>query len=101
MNMSLDAKDNNEHELSHDGSYTSSAATATIRQMEERTAHRMVAGQAITDMSSAIKELVDNALDAKAKTITIRLVSFADTKHPPGIDLIEVSGKLSDDISEH
>ena len=40
--------------------------TPLIRKIGSKTAQRLVAGQAITDLSSAVKELVDNAIDAGA-----------------------------------
>jgi DNA mismatch repair protein PMS2 len=40
-----------------------------IVPMDNGSIQRIVAGQAVTDLASAIKELVDNALDAGAKTI--------------------------------
>ncbi len=40
-----------------------------ILPIEEESVRRIVAGQAVTDLSSAVKELVDNALDANAKSI--------------------------------
>jgi hypothetical protein len=42
---------------------------AVIIPMEAASVQRIVAGQAITDLASAVKELVDNALDAGAKVI--------------------------------
>mmetsp|Transcript_22090 Transcript_22090/g.33512 ORF Transcript_22090/g.33512 Transcript_22090/m.33512 type:complete len:1094 (-) Transcript_22090:91-3372(-) len=56
----------------------------TIIPMEASSVKRIVAGQAITDLASAVKELIDNALDAGAKTINIRLFN-------QGIDIVEVS----------
>mmetsp|Transcript_26329 Transcript_26329/g.39879 ORF Transcript_26329/g.39879 Transcript_26329/m.39879 type:complete len:638 (+) Transcript_26329:99-2012(+) len=56
----------------------------TIIPMEASSVKRIVAGQAITDLASAVKELIDNALDAGAKTINVRLFN-------QGIDIVEVS----------
>lgn len=57
---------------------------ASILPMEESSIQRIVAGQAVTDLASATKELIDNALDAGAKSINIRLFN-------QGIDIVEVS----------
>jgi len=43
--------------------------SSAIRPIEEDSVRRIVAGQAVTDLASAVKELVDNALDAQAKNI--------------------------------
>jgi hypothetical protein len=43
--------------------------SSVIRVMDNSTIHRMVAGQAVADLASAVKELVDNALDAGATRI--------------------------------
>ena len=40
-----------------------------IRPIPADAVRRIVAGQAVTDLASAVKELVDNALDAGSKTI--------------------------------
>ena len=42
---------------------------AVIIPIDSASVQRIVAGQAITDLASAVKELVDNALDAGSKTI--------------------------------
>lgn len=42
---------------------------AVIIPMEASSVQRIVAGQAITDLASAVKELIDNALDAGSKSI--------------------------------
>lgn len=64
-----------------------------IRPIPITSVHRMVAGQAISDLASAVKELVDNALDAGARSVTVRLVSYGG-ENAPGVDEIEVSGGL-------
>ena len=40
-----------------------------IRPLQQASVNRIVAGQAVTDLASAVKELVDNALDAGSKSI--------------------------------
>jgi len=45
---------------------------------------RIISGETITDMGSTVKELIDNALDAGATVINIRLFN-------QGVDVIEVS----------
>ena len=42
---------------------------SVIRPIEEESVRRIVAGQAVTDLASCVKELVDNALDAGSKSI--------------------------------
>jgi len=52
-----------------------------IPELETR---QIVAGQAVSDIASTVKELVDNALDAGSRVIKIKLFN-------QGIDVIEVS----------
>lgn len=40
-----------------------------IRLISAEAAQRIVAGQSVTDLASAVKELVDNSLDAKSTNI--------------------------------
>ena len=44
-----------------------------IMPMEASVTQRIAAGQAITDLASAVKELIDNALDAGAQIINSKL----------------------------
>ena len=40
-----------------------------IKRLSDDSVRRIVAEQAVTDLSSIVKELVDNALDAESTTI--------------------------------
>ena len=53
----------------------SSLDVATIRPMPAESVRRIVAGQAIYDMASCTKELIDNALDAGSKNINSKLLA--------------------------
>ncbi|KZV71466.1 DNA mismatch repair protein MutL [Peniophora sp. CONT] len=54
-----------------------------IRPIELKSAGNILAGQVITDLRTAVKELVENSLDAKATSIEVRLKDS-------GLTLIEV-----------
>jgi len=58
--------------------------TSEIKRLDDDTVRRITAEQAISDLASIVKELVDNALDAESTTIKIRLFG-------QGLDIIEVS----------
>ncbi|KAM0276234.1 hypothetical protein ACHAQH_006957 [Verticillium albo-atrum] len=45
---------------------------ATIKAIEAGTVHRIQSGQVIVDLSSVVKELVENSLDADATAIDVR-----------------------------
>ena len=47
-----------------------------IRSMDQQSIQRIVAGQAVTDLASAVKELVDNALDASSQNINSTFSHF-------------------------
>ncbi|KAK7196888.1 mismatch repair protein PMS1 [Novymonas esmeraldas] len=54
-----------------------------ITRLDGASARKIAAGQVITDLTSVVKELLENALDAEASTVTVRLIHF-------GIDEIVV-----------
>lgn len=50
-----------------------SMSASQIRPIEQESVQRIVAGQAVHDLASAVKELVDNSLDAGSKSINSKL----------------------------
>lgn len=66
-----------------------------IQVLEDRVANQIAAGEVIERPSSAVKELIENALDANAKNITIEIESG-------GVDLIKITddgdGFYEDDL---
>lgn len=49
---------------------------ASIKALDKSTVHRICSGQVIVSLSSAVKELIENSLDAGAKNVEIRLKEF-------------------------
>ncbi|KAG5492034.1 hypothetical protein GH5_00937 [Leishmania sp. Ghana 2012 LV757] len=47
-----------------------------ITRLDGASARKIAAGQVITDLTSVVKELLENALDAKAATVTIRVLNY-------------------------
>lgn len=56
---------------------------ACIKSLDQNTVHRICSGQVVINLANAVKELIENSLDAGAKTIEIRLRQY-------GSELIEV-----------
>lgn len=55
-----------------------------IKPIDKGSIHRLTSGQVIVDLQTAVKELVDNAIDAGASIVDVRLRDY-------GSSLIEVS----------
>ncbi len=47
---------------------------AVIKPIDKETIHRICSGQVILDLATAVKELVENALDAGATSIEVRRI---------------------------
>ena len=56
----------------------------TIKAIDKSSIQRICSGQVVVDLASAVKELVENALDAFATSVEIKLKNM-------GLDLIEIS----------
>ncbi|SCZ87335.1 BZ3500_MvSof-1268-A1-R1_Chr2-2g04801 [Microbotryum saponariae] len=65
----------------------------SIRPIDHTSVHRLTSGQVIIDLQSAVKELLDNALDAGATSIQILFRNH-------GIELVEVQDN-GQGIEEH
>ena len=56
---------------------------SVIKALDKNTVHHICSGQVIVSLANAVKELIENSLDAGAKSIEVRLKNF-------GADSIEV-----------
>ena len=66
----------------------------SIRPIDAASVHRICSGQVVLDLAGAVKELVENALDAGATVVEVRL-----REH--GCELIEVADNGSGVCPEH
>lgn len=55
----------------------------TIHEIDTASVHRITSGQVVAELASAVKELVENAIDANSTSIEVRFKNY-------GKDLIEV-----------
>ncbi|KAB0792495.1 hypothetical protein PPYR_14454 [Photinus pyralis] len=74
MSNNMHMEDVSDNEESH---------SDTIKPINRNTVHRICSGQVVLSLAIAVKELVENALDAGAKSIDVRLKQF-------GEELVEV-----------
>ncbi|EGN97537.1 hypothetical protein SERLA73DRAFT_57791 [Serpula lacrymans var. lacrymans S7.3] len=69
-------------------------SSGAIKPIDTQSIHRITSGQVVVDLQTAVKELVENSLDAQAKSIEVRF-------HNYGLKSIEVidngSGIKADD----
>ncbi|CAA3009783.1 DNA mismatch repair PMS1 [Olea europaea subsp. europaea] len=61
-----------------EGGVAAAESRATIKPINKAVVHRICAGQVILDLSSAVKELVENSLDAGATSIEIALKEYGE-----------------------
>lgn len=64
----------------------SSSSVSSIRALDSNSIHKICSGQVIVDLATAVKELVENALDAGATVLEVKLKEM-------GVESIEVSDK--------
>lgn len=58
-------------------------SSPAIQQIDKSSVHKICSGQVVLDLATAVKELVENSLDAESKNVDIRLKEY-------GKELIEV-----------
>nr|XP_020029460.1 mismatch repair endonuclease PMS2 isoform X1 [Castor canadensis] len=63
---------------------SSTELAKAIRPIDGKSVHQICSGQVVLSLSTAVKELVENSVDAGATSIDLRLKEY-------GVDLIEVS----------
>lgn len=56
--------------------YTMDGPQQSIRRIDKAAVHRICSGQVILDLATAVKELVENAVDAGATNIEVCLANW-------------------------
>lgn len=60
-----------------DSSLDSTASSpGSIRAIDSHSVHRITSGQVVIDLQTAVKELVENSLDARATNIEVRFLNY-------------------------
>ncbi|KAG2144411.1 uncharacterized protein EDB93DRAFT_538927 [Suillus bovinus] len=57
-------------------SLDSAASPGSIRAIDSHSVHRITSGQVVIDLQTAVKELVENSLDARATNIEVRFLNY-------------------------
>lgn len=70
--------------MDYDTSDDTKEAAKAIRPIHSTTVHKICSGQVVLSLGTAVKELVENSLDAGATNIEVKL-------RDQGLELIEVS----------
>ncbi|ORX36000.1 hypothetical protein BD324DRAFT_642703 [Kockovaella imperatae] len=83
VSCTSDPKCGRDEEPDNDNDHGSCGNMSRIKAIDHNSAHRIHSGQVVLDLQGAIKELVENSLDAGATTIDVRFKN-------QGLDSIEV-----------
>ena len=78
--------DNVDEDLGHAeiGHLATTARANVIKAVDKTTVHKICSGQVVLSLATAVKELVENGLDAGAKNIDVKLGDY-------GRSFVEVS----------
>jgi DNA mismatch repair protein PMS2 len=69
-----------------------SDTTQTIKSIDKESVHRITSGQVVVDLATAVKELVENSLDASASSIGELQASVSHLINQPIISRGSIQG---------